>query len=493
MNYLKVILWGTEIGRLYWDTAKRCSYFAFNPKIKDRCDVSPLLLPKGKTSGAISIPGDTRHLYQGLPPFIADSLPDSWGNTLFERWTKDNLIPRNQITPLYKLMFIGTRGMGALEYEPAAEDLNRIRQIDIKSLYNIALQILDERRSVSIIADEKLSLQTLLAVGTSAGGRQMKAVIALNPTTGEIRSGQSDNLTGYDYCLLKFGSSEMPTAEIEMAYYEMARYAGINMEKCQLLNIDGINHFVTSRFDRKDGRKIHTQTLAAINPEVTSYEGLIDTCRELKLSENDIEDVFRRMVFNIMANNTDDHNKNFAFTLAEDGEWQLAPAYDITFIFNTRGNNANDMRCLSINGKYVDITIDDIIKFANENDIANATHIIDRIAVALQQFPAIAARYQIAHRWGSIIHSHLKATLAEYGYINNISHGIDFMDNHGRQIKNFKLNVNSKGHYEVTAVIDGVAQRRFLRPTTAAYAALQRAKLDVAEIDIYKQIVDTIF
>ena len=206
-------------------------------------------------------------------------------------------------------MFIGKRGMGALEYEPYAADLAHTRSIDIKSLYDISLKILEDRENTVLTANEELTLQTLLAVGTSAGGRQMKAIIAINNKTGEIRSGQTDGLEGYEYYILKFGDKSMPIAEIETAYYEMAVAAGIEMEECRLLPIDGINHFLTKRFDRKNSKKIHVQTLAAINPEARNYEDLVATCRELSISESDIEQLFARMVFNVMANNTDDHNK----------------------------------------------------------------------------------------------------------------------------------------------------------------------------------------
>ena len=218
MKYLKVNLWGQEIGRLVWDPTTRRTYFMYNPELKDRIpDIAPLLSPAKNRNILLPIYGDDRPIYQGLPPFIADSLPDSWGNTLFDKWVKDNKIPRNKVTPLYKLMFIGKRGMGALEYEPYAADLAHTRSIDIKSLYDISLKILEDRENTVLTANEELTLQTLLAVGTSAGGRQMKAIIAINNKTGEIRSGQTDGLEGYEYYILKFGDKSMPIAEIETA------------------------------------------------------------------------------------------------------------------------------------------------------------------------------------------------------------------------------------------------------------------------------------
>ena len=181
MAYIKVKLFGKEIGRLVWESSERRSYFMYNPQYKGMIpDIAPLLSPAGSRNEMLPVYGDDRPIYQGLPPFIADSLPDSWGNTLFDKWVKDNKIPRNKITPLYKLMFIGTRGTGALEYEPSAADLAKNRAIDIKSLYGLSLKILEERDSLAVNPGEELTLQSLLAVGTSAGGRQMKAIIAIN-------------------------------------------------------------------------------------------------------------------------------------------------------------------------------------------------------------------------------------------------------------------------------------------------------------------------
>ena len=200
MAYIKVKLFGKEIGRLVWESSERRSYFMYNPQYKGMIpDIAPLLSPAGSRNEMLPVYGDDRPIYQGLPPFIADSLPDSWGNTLFDKWVKDNKIPRNKITPLYKLMFIGTRGMGALEYEPSAADLAKNRAIDIKSLYGLSLKILEERDSLAVNPGEELTLQSLLAVGTSAGGRQMKAIIAINKETGEIRSGQTDGLEEFEY------------------------------------------------------------------------------------------------------------------------------------------------------------------------------------------------------------------------------------------------------------------------------------------------------
>ncbi len=494
MKHLKVNLWGQEIGRLVWESATRRIYFMYNPNLSNIPDIAPLLSSSKNRNKLLPIYGDERPLYQGLPPFIADSLPDSWGNTLFDKWVKDNKVPRNKITPLYKLMFIGTRGMGALEYEPCADDFTHTRKIDIKSLYDISLKILEDRDKMVLNTNEELTLQALLAVGTSAGGRQMKAVIAINEETGEIRSGQTDGLDGFDYYILKFGDKSMPIAEIEAAYFNMAVAAGIIMEECRLLPVDGINHFLTKRFDRACGKKIHVQTLAAINPEARSYEDLVATCRELSISESEIEQLFCRMAFNVMTNNTDDHNKNFSFLLEENGEWRLAPAYDVTFIFNANGTGPNIERRLSIGGKTSEITKADLLDFAKQNDIKNVNAMISRVAVAIKNFDRYASEYGITQPWRSIIRKTLTENLTAFGYLDKMDDAnLSFGDTFGRTIDNFSLSVNSKGHIEVSALINGKRHRKFIRPNMEIYSDLM--KHDILNLPLYEKIrlVETLF
>jgi len=494
MKHLKVKLWGQEIGRLVWESATRRIYFMYNPKLNNIPDIAPLLSSPKSRNYLLPIYGDDRPQYQGLPPFIADSLPDSWGNTIFDKWVKDNKIPRNKVTPLYKLMFIGTRGMGALEYEPYADDLTHTRKIDIKSLYDISLKILEDKDNMVLNPDEELTLQALLAVGTSAGGRQMKAIIAINDETVEIRSGQTDGLDGFDYYILKFGDKSMPIAEIETAYYNIAVTAGIAMEECRLLPVEGINHFLTKRFDRVNGTKIHVQTLAAMNPDARSYEDLVATCRELSISESEIEQLFCRMAFNVMSNNTDDHNKNFAFLLEENGKWRLAPAYDMTFIFNTNGTGPNIERRLSIGGKTSEITKADLLDFAKQNGIKNANAKINRVADAIKNFSRYATEYGITQPWRSIIQKTLNENLIAFGYLDKEDNAnTSFSDKFGRSIDNFSISVNSKGHYEVSALINSKRHRKFVRPNMNIYS-------DLLEQDIFNlplkdkiQLVETLF
>lgn len=484
MKYLKVNLWGHEIGRIVWDSTTRRTYFMYNPEQKNEIpDIAPLLSPISRRNILLPIYGDDRPIYQGLPPFIADSLPDSWGNTLFDKWVKDNKIPRNKVTPLYKLMFIGARGMGALEYEPYATDLTHTHTIDIKSLYDISLKIIEDRNIV-LNTNEELTLQALLAVGTSAGGRQMKAIIAINKETGEIRSGQTDGLKGFEYYIIKFGDKSIPIAEIEAAYYKMAISAEIEMEECSLFPVERSYHFLTKRFDRKNGKKIHVQTLAAMNPEAGSYEDLVATCRELSISETEIEQLFARMVFNVMANNTDDHNKNFSFLLEENGKWHISPAYDITFIFNTNGTGPNMEHRLGIAGKTANISKSDLLDFAKQNNIKNANATINRVANAIKHFGKYAEDCKITQPWRSIIQKTLNDTLSAFGYIDiDDDSDASLCDKYGRRITDLSISVNQKGHYEITAIIDGNRHRRFVRPNMSLYS-------DLGEKDIFNLTIN---
>ena len=233
---LKIFLWGKEIGRLVWDSRMNNSYFTYNPDfLKEGVEIAPLTASVKGVKGRFPVYGESDRKYQKLPPFLADSLPDDWGNQLFERWRIDNKLSNADITPLEKLSFIGKRGMGALEFVPDVSRTFMKERIDIPSLVELARRIFTERENARILPEESLTMQSLIAVGTSAGGRQPKAILAVNRENGEIRSGQIAGLKGYDYCILKFGDPQRCSAELEMAYYEMCRHAGIDMMESRLV------------------------------------------------------------------------------------------------------------------------------------------------------------------------------------------------------------------------------------------------------------------
>lgn len=458
---LKVILWGEEIGRLGWDNRRRLSYFMYNPAfLKKGLNVSPLVAPVGGVNALMPIWGEEAKIYQKLPAFVADSLPDAWGNQLFDLWRQQNHLSNADITPLDKLSFIGKRGMGALEFLPEVSRGRKAEKIDIKSLANLAERIFTERENARILPEESITMQSLLTVGTSAGGRQPKAIVAINRKNGEVRSGQVSGLEGFDYFLIKFGNSQYCSAELEMAYYELATTAGINMMPSEIYRVDGNNHFMTKRFDRKDGKKIHSQTLAAINPDADSYEQLMAVCRRLHLPEVDCYEVFRRMVFNILANNTDDHNKNFSFIMNEGGGWRLSPAYDMTYIIGNGGFLPNEDHCMYVRAKLRDVTRDDVIQFAKDNGIRRPDAIIREIVNALKQFRKVAVKYGVTEQWIGRVETTIVNRLKFWGESEEVAHTSEAMIN-GHVVKNIRMEQAYKGNFHLLADIDG-RERKFV-------------------------------
>ena len=450
------MLWGEEIGRLAWDAKRRLSYFTYNPAfLKKGLNISPLAAPADGVRGLMPIWGEDAKIYQKLPAFVADSLPDAWGNQLFDLWRQQNHLSNADITPLDKLSFIGKRGMGALEFLPEVSRERKTEKIDIKSLATLAERIFTERENARILPEESITMQSLLTVGTSAGGRQPKAIVAINRKNGEIRSGQISGLDDFDYCLIKFGNSQYSSAELEMVYYELAAMAGINMMPSELYQVDGNNHFMTRRFDRKDGKKVHIQTLAAISPEADSYEQLIAVCRKLHLPETDCSEVFRRMVFNILANNTDDHNKNFSFVMSEDGFWRLSPAYDITYIFDNGGFLPNEDHCMYIRAKLRNITRDDVIQFAKDNGIRRPDAVIREVASSLKQFRTVALKYGVSEQWIGRVENTIVDHLKSWGELEETAPAIcEFVIN-GHIVKNIRMEQAFKGNFHLLAEIDG--------------------------------------
>ena len=378
--------------------------------------------------------------------------------------------------------------MGALEFQPETSDFFSKESLDLKALIELANQIYTQREQVRIAPDESLTMQALLAVGTSAGGRQPKAIIAINRETGDVRSGQVSDLKGYEYCILKFGISERSTAELEMAYYEMAVKAGIRMMPCWLLDVEGEKHFVTKRFDRDGEKKLHMQTLAALYPDADSYERLLWVCRKMRLSERDSEEVFRRMVFNILANNTDDHNKNFSFLMDVQGRWSLSPAYDMTYIFNTGGFLPETRHCLMICGKYTDITLDDVIHLANENGVRKAESIINEVSDAMLEFRPLAQKHGVTERWIAAIENTLKTNLEAWGLVK-VTPIESYIDDSGRHIENVRIEHQFKGNYHLLATIDGKERKYVIRTKTAEHERISQKGTSNISTDELKALV----
>lgn len=470
---LKVILWNEEIGRLAWDERRRLSYFTYNPEfIKKGLNVSPLVDPSEGIRALSPVWGEEAKIYQKLPAFLADSLPDAWGNQLFDLWRQQNHLPNADITPLDKLSFIGRRGMGALEYLPETTRERKMEKVDIKSLADLAERIFTERENARILPEESITMQSLLTVGTSAGGRQPKAIIAIHRKTGEIRSGQIAGMDNFDYYLLKFGNSAYSSAELEKTYYDLAISAGINMMHSQLYPVENNQHFLTKRFDRDGGKKVHTQTLAAIYPEAESYEQLIMVCRKLHLPEADCQEVFRRMVFNILSNNTDDHNKNFSFVMNEEGAWRLSPAYDITYVINRGGYLPNEEHCMFIRAKLRNITREDVIDFARDNGIRRPEAIIREVVKALKQFRPIATKNGVTEKWIGRVETAISNHLKRWGEWEETPH-TPIVKLHGHTVENMRIEEAYKGNYHLYADIDGKERKYVIGKNKEAYSLIE--------------------
>lgn len=491
---LRVILWGEEIGRLAWDARRRLSYFMYNPVfLKKGLDIAPLVAPVKGARGLMPVWGEEAKIYQKLPAFVADSLPDAWGSQLFELWRQQHHLSNAEITPLDKLSFIGKRGMGALEFLPEVSRERKAKPIDIQSLANLAGRIFTEREHVSIRPEESMTMQSLLTVGTSAGGRQPKAIVAISRKSGEIRSGQIAGLEDYDYCLIKFGHAPYCSAELEMTYYELATMAGIQMMPSSLYQIEGNNHFITQRFDRKDGKKLHTQTLAAMCPDADSYEQLIAVCRKLHLPEADCYEVFRRMVFNILANNTDDHNKNFSFVMNTEGHWRLAPAYDVTYLFDRGGFLPDKDHCLYVRAKLRDITREDVIEFAQDNGIRRPDSIIRNVVQALKQFRPVARKYGVAEQWTGRVEATISNHLKYWGETETTETQPSEIIINGHIVKNIRLEPTYKGNFHLLAEIDGQERKYVISKNKEEFSQIETMGITHLSPDLLKQMVEHYF
>ena len=491
---LKVYLWGQEIGRLAWHDARKTSFFMYNPEfLKGSLDIAPLAASIHHPQNTRAIFGETERIYQKLPSFIADSLPDAWGNQLFEQWRKANNLSERSVTSLEKLAFIGKRGMGALEFVPEIDRGKMNDQVDIKALADLAQKIALERENVRILPDESLTLQSLIAVGTSAGGRQPKGIIAMHRETGEIRSGQVDLEPGFDYYILKFGDKERSTAELEQTYYEMAVAAGINMMESRLLEVEGTKHFLTKRFDRNDTGKLHTQTLAAMMPEADSYEKLLMVCRKLHLPEVDCQEVFRRMVFNILANNTDDHHKNFTFIMGRQGTWRLSPAYDMTYIFDTGGYLPNKEHCLMIGGKYQDITLDDVISFANESGIRAPKAMVRKVAAAVSSFRSLAEKNAVSEQWIGRVEATIIGHLKAWGEWKDEASRANEMTINGHEVSNIRVEQAYKGNFHLLATIDGKERKYVISKNREAYALIEQTGIANLTTEQLRSLAESCF
>lgn len=414
-----VKIWDELVGAVAWDEDRQLGSFEYDRDFLGKgWDLAPLKMP---ISGNRSIytfpelrkPNDRAYdTFKGLPGLLADALPDRYGNQLINTWLAQNGRAEGGMNPVEQLCFMGSRAMGALQFEPATlkEDKNTFK-VELDGLVDISRKMLSTRATFSTdwSEDQEKAMREILKIGTSAGGARPKALIAYHPITGDVRSGQTKVPKGYEHWLIKLdGVSDAQFGEstgygrIEFAYYNMAKACKIEMMPSRLLEENGRAHFMTKRFDRdKTNKRHHIQTWCAINHfdfnEVTSYsyEQLFQTMRELRLPYPAAEEMFRRMVFNVMAKNCDDHTKNFAFRLQQGERWELSPAYDICHAYRP-GSPWVSQHALSINGKRTGISTSDLKQLAKSMNIKKAAAIIDQINGVVRRWPDFADDAQVA-------------------------------------------------------------------------------------------------
>ncbi|WP_461629912.1 type II toxin-antitoxin system HipA family toxin [Labilibaculum euxinus] len=414
--YVKI--WGQTVGAVAWDENQGLASFEYEPKFKSKgIDLAPVKMPVQSSQRIFSFPelrpskNSEYDTFKGLPGLLADVLPDKYGNQLINVWLAQNGRPANSMNPIEQLCFIGTRGMGALEFEPTQLNSNKNSfQVEITSLVDIAQKMLGKREDfeANLSKDEQRAMMEILKIGTSAGGARPKAIIAYNKKTGQVRSGQTNAPKGFEHWLIKldgvsdtqFGKT-IGYGRVEMAYYNMAKDCGIEMMESELLEENRRAHFMTKRFDRENGsQKHHIQTFCAMQHydfnEVGSfsYEQLFQTMRILRLPYPQAEQMYRRMVFNVIARNCDDHTKNFAFRLKKGESWELAPAYDVCHAYRPDSIWVSQ-HALSINGKRKDITREDLVSFAKAMNIKKTEKIISEINSKVQNWNNYATEVSV--------------------------------------------------------------------------------------------------
>lgn len=417
VDVAEVRIWNELVGAVRWEESQQLGYFQYAPKfIQKGWNLSPIKMPISQGSRIYSFPElrkgryDTEDAFKGLPGLLSDALPDKYGNKLINVWLAKQGRPENSMNPVEKLCFIGSRGMGALEFEPAQiKTGTKSFSLELNSLVDVAKKILNERETflTNFSKEAERAMMEILKIGTSAGGARPKAIIAYNHKTGEVRSGQGNVPKGFEQWLIKldgvsgeqFGESS-GWGRVEYAYYLMAKDSGIEISECQLLEENGRAHFMTKRFDREGNIKHHIQSLCGLqhydfnDMYGYSYEQVFQTMRLLRSTYPEAEQMFRRMVMNILATNYDDHTKNFSFILKKDDHWKLAPAYDLCFSFDPT-NHWVSKQTLSVNGKRLGITKEDLMTLARDNNIKKGEKIIEDINSIVKSWNKYAERAKV--------------------------------------------------------------------------------------------------
>jgi len=403
-----VRLWGRRIGAVSWDPAPALASFEYDAAFRESgIQLAPLQMPLDEK--IYQFPSLPQAAFHGLPGMLADSLPDRYGNALIDAWLARQGRSPESFDPVERLCYVGTRAMGALEYQPSTGPDAPSGDVDVAALVELADAVLTQRAALNAeLGHDPEAIRQILQVGTSAGGARAKAVVAWNPQTGVVRSGQAELPPGFSHWLLKFDGVRLPDDRevgassgyglLEYAYSRLAASAGIHMSECRLLEEGGRQHFITRRFDRGErGEKLHLQSLAALGQldfnaaGAHSYEQAIEIMRRLHLSQDEIEQQYRRAVFNVLARNQDDHVKNIAFLMDRAGEWSLGPAFDLTYSYNPAGAWTARHQ-MSLNGKREGFEAQDLLalgRFCNLKT-AGARRIADEVALAVAGWLGVA-------------------------------------------------------------------------------------------------------
>ena len=413
MNDARVVLWGSVIGAVTWLEDREIGVFQYTPDfLRSGIRLSPLMMPLGEFP--YEFPALARNTFKGLPGLVADSLPEKYGNAIIDAWLASLGRTAASFHSVERLCYVGSRGMGALEFQPATlGPPTSNRAVEVERLVDLANQILDERGRLGGVfsgGDDREAINDILRVGTSAGGARAKAILAWNPKTNEFRSGQVDAGAGFEHWLLKFDgitstrdtevATPMGYGKIEYAYHLMAVEAGIEMTTCRLHHEGGRSHFMTKRFDRSaNGGKRHMQSLGAIahydyrQPASYSYEQAIQVIRRLGLPRKDMDQQVLRAMFNVVGRNCDDHVKNIAFLMDRRGEWRLSPAFDISYAWNPSGEWTSRHQ-MSVNGKRDGFMREDLLALAKVADIkkARAEQMVERVIEAVRRWPDFAGK-----------------------------------------------------------------------------------------------------
>lgn len=399
---ISVSFQGIEIGKIGYDEDQKKSSFQYNPNFLAQNKYKklfPYIIRRTQNVQVFSeYEGET---FRGLPPMIADSLPDVFGNIVFKEWLEATQKDFSSITPLEQLTYVGNRGMGALEFAPKKE-IQSSATINIEQITKVVKKVIDFKTTFSEKGLSDLALLTIFKIGTSAGGARPKILVAENKTSGQLIPGDLVYSNEYNHYLVKLSIDEeqgYAKEKIEYIYYNLAQQVGIEMMPSKLVDD---KHFATLRFDRQNGTKQHVLTASGLTgwdfkkPEHSNYEKLFRLALDIKLPHKDIQQLFKRMVFNLVFANIDDHLKNFSFIYNSDTDkWNLAPAYDLTYPLDALLNYTRVARALSINGKRNTITRADVLQIANLFTIKNPTGIINEVVEVTKMFKALAAQHKI--------------------------------------------------------------------------------------------------